>query len=95
MGNLIPPEEIDDIEGLKAILAKQPGFIRIKGEGSRLDSVINMNLVTKVEKVSEDQYKVFFDDSEKEDVHIPIVNKMYAEKIMAYIAVRDKLGGLL
>ena len=45
--------------------------------------------------MSEDQYKVFFDDSEKEDIHIPIVNKMYAEKIMAYIAVRDKLGGLL
>ena len=54
-----------------------------------------MNSVEEVRKISEDEYRLFFGDPEDVEENLPVVGKIDAEKIIAFITVRDKLGGLL
>ena len=91
-------EDFDDADDNKGIINKLenvPGFTKVKYKGSEEETILNMNSVEEVRKISEDEYRLFFGDPEDVEENLPVVGKIDAEKIIAFITVRDKLGGLL
>ena len=53
------------------------------------DADDNKGIMNKLEN------RLFFGDPEDVEENLPVVGKIDAEKIIAFITVRDKLGGLL